>query len=144
MNIASHWLWLIAGLILVGIEAAAPGLFLLWVGLAALATGLVVWLVPLQVTAQLVLFALLGLAAILVGRKVQGRQQSEVTDSPHLNERGKALLGKTCVLESAIANGFGSARLGDTVWRVSGADIAAGATVRITGVDGSTLSVEAA
>ncbi len=141
-DIASHWLWLVAGLLLIGIETMAPGLFLFWVGLAAIATGLINWLIPLSLTAQLLLFALFGLAAILVGRKVQGRQQSEITDSPHLNERGKALVGKTCLLETAITSGFGSVRLGDSVWRVSGADAAAGTTVRITGIDGGTLTVE--
>ena len=48
------------------------------------------------------------------------------------------------MLETAIANGFGSVRLADTVWRVSGPDAAQGATVRITGIDGGTLTVEAA
>jgi hypothetical protein len=142
MGFDPHWLWLAAGLALLGLEALLPGIFLFWIGLAAIATGLILWLVPLGVTAQLVLFALLGLAAILVGRQVQGRQKDEVTDSPFLNERGKTLLGQVFTLDTAIAGGAGSVKVGDSVWRVIGADRPAGEKVKVVGIDGGTLKVE--
>ncbi len=140
----AHWLWLAGGLLLLGLEMVLPGVFLLWVGLAAIATGLVVWAAPMGLAAQMVLFAALGVIAILAGRKVQGSQKDEVTDAPHLHERGKALIGKVFPLETAIVNGAGSVKIGDSVWRVTGEDRAAGEKVKVTAIDGATLAVEAA
>jgi inner membrane protein len=142
--LSSFWFWLGAGLVLLTLEAMLPGVFLIWLGLAALATGTITFMVPLSVTASLVLFAVLGLASILIGRKVQSGQKTEITDAPFLNDRGKAMVGKIYALESAIVEGAGSVRIGDSVWRVTGADAAIGTHVKITGMDGSTLLVEAA
>jgi inner membrane protein len=118
--------------------------FLIWLGLAALVTGAIVFFVPLSTVSCLVLFAALGLASILIGRRVQSGQKTEVTDAPFLNDRGKALVGKIYALESAIVEGAGSVRIGDSVWRVAGLDAVAGTHVKITGIDGSTLLVERA
>ena len=142
MTYDPHWLWIAAGLLLVGIEAVVPGLFLLWVGLAAVATGLIAWLVPLSPTVQLMLFAMLGLLLILIGHSIQNRQSRDVTDSPFLNERGQSLLGMVYPLETAIVNGVGSVRIGDSVWRVTGLATDAGTMVRVSGIEGSTLLVE--
>jgi inner membrane protein len=139
----AHWLWIAAGLLLVGLEVVVSGIFLFWVGLAAIATGLILWIIPLSFTAQLVMFALFGLASILVGRSVQQKQSNEATDSPFLNERSKALVGRVFILETAITNGAGSVRVNDSVWRVVGPELAPGTTVKVVSVDGSTLVVEA-
>jgi inner membrane protein len=142
--LSSYWFWLGAGLVLLTLEAMLPGVFLIWLGLAALATGIVTFLVPLSVTASLVLFAVLGLASILIGRKVQSGQKTEVTDAPFLNDRGKSMIGKVYAVEAAIVEGAGSVRIGDSVWRVTGADAAVGSHVKVTGIDGGTLLVEPA
>ncbi|MGL4240767.1 MAG: NfeD family protein [Beijerinckiaceae bacterium] len=142
--IDAHWFWIAAGFALLALETAAPGIFLFWIGLAAIASGLIVWVVPMGFTAQLVTFAVLGLGAILVGRQVQGSQKDEVTDAPHLHERGKALIGKVFTLETAIIKGAGSVKIGDSVWRVTGDDRPAGERVKVTAIDGGTLVVEGA
>jgi inner membrane protein len=140
----TSWFWLVTGLVLLTLEALLPGVFLIWLGMAALFTGAIIFVAPLSAVSGLVLFAVLGLTAILIGRRVQSEQKTEVTDAPFLNDRGKALVGKIYALESAIVEGSGSVRIGDSVWRVSGKDAAAGTHVKITGIDGSTLLVEAA
>ncbi len=138
----AHWLWLAGGLMLLGLETLAPGIFLFWIGLAALASGLLVWLMPIDLTLQLVIFAAMALGAILIGRSIQRGQKTGTADSPFLNDRGGALIGKVFPLQAAIVDGIGSVRIGDGVWRVAGADAAAGVHVRVTGIDGSTLVVE--
>jgi inner membrane protein len=143
-GISAHWLWLAGGILLLAAETMAPGIFLFWIGLAALGAGLILWVIPSSLTLQLVLFAILGLASILLGRVVQNRQKGDAADAPFLNERGKGMIGKVYALETAIVNGAGSVRIGDSVWRVTGTDREAGASVKITGVDGGTLLVEAA
>jgi inner membrane protein len=142
--IDAHWLWIAAGLLLLGLEIVISGIFLFWVGLAAIATGLILWMIPLSLTPQLMLFAILGLGAILIGRSVQKSQSQETTDTPFLNERGKALIGRTFVLETTITNGAGSIRVGDSLWRVIGPELTVGTAVRVTSVDGSSLIVEQA
>ncbi len=67
-----------------------------------------------------------------------------MTDAPFLNERGREMIGKVLPLETGIVNGTGSVRIGDSVWRVTGEDRAAGEKVRIAGIEGGTLKVEAA
>ena len=37
------WSWIILGLVLMGLELVAPGAFLVWLGLAAVLTGLIDW-----------------------------------------------------------------------------------------------------
>ena len=133
------WLWIILGLVLVGAEALAPGIFLIWFGLAAILTGLADAWFDLSWQAALILFAALSLAAVLLGRAASGgvREGS-------LNRRGQDLVGRVFVLDRPIAEGEGRVRVGDSSWRVTGADAPAGTQVRVIRVEGGTLVVERA
>src|SRR3546814_5931920 len=44
-----HWMWLSVGVLLAAAEIVAPGFFLIWIGAAAIVTGVVAWLVPIGV-----------------------------------------------------------------------------------------------
>ncbi|MGL5116636.1 MAG: NfeD family protein, partial [Beijerinckiaceae bacterium] len=119
----SAYIWLGIGLLMVALETVVTGIFLFWLGLAALATALLLFAIPLETLAQLVVFGAFGLVTVLLGRNIQRQQANEVTDSPHLNERGKALMGQIFMLESAIVDGAGQVRIGDSVWRVTGPEL---------------------
>jgi membrane protein implicated in regulation of membrane protease activity len=106
-DISGSWLWLIAGLILCGLEMFAPGVFLLWLGLAAIATGLALFLAPLSAAWTLLLFAVFAVIAVALGRKFYGARD-EAPSGPRLNSRAEALVGRVVVLETAIADGEGS------------------------------------
>jgi len=41
-----YWNWLLLSVVLMAIEALAPGFFFLWMGVAALLVGLVVTVLP--------------------------------------------------------------------------------------------------
>ena len=60
-------IWLVAGLALLGIEIHAPGAFMMWLGLAACGTGLVVLATGIGFELQVVTCAVL--AAISLGRR---------------------------------------------------------------------------
>jgi len=137
------WNWLILGLILIGIEMLAPGVFMLWLGLAALLVGLVSFAVDWSWQLQLLAFAAFALAAVPLYRRI-GRHQLEDTDQPFLNRRTDALVGKVFTLEQPIIDGAGTVRIGDTVWRVAGPDAPAGSRVRIVTAEGAALRVEPA
>lgn len=138
------WSWIIAGLVFMGIELLAPGLFFIWLGLAALGTGLVVAAFGLGWPQAALLFAALAVAAVLAGRALMRRKGTEPDAATNLNALSRDLIGRTVRLDEAIENGQGRIRIGDTVWRAMGEDAPTGASVVIVRLDGTALVVERA
>ena len=136
--------WAAATLLLFAAEAMAPGAFMLWLGFAAAAVFLGVLVVPgIPLLVQVGAFVVLSFVSIQVYRKwFRGREPQ--SDKPALNRRTAALVGQVVVLHDAIANGRGRVQIADAYWTVTGPDLPAGTTVRITGADGMTLEVETA
>ncbi|MDB5509474.1 MAG: Inner rane protein YbbJ [Hyphomicrobiales bacterium] len=145
MSIATNaWTWLIVGLLLCAGEAVAPGLFLLWIGLAALANGVLLIALPLDLPWLLLSFGFFTALFVLAGSRFYGSRDETSSDAPFLNRRAAALVGREARLQEAIVDGFGLVRIDDTVWRVAGPDLPAGARVRVVGLarDGAVLDVE--
>ncbi|HEY9213131.1 MAG TPA: NfeD family protein [Ancylobacter sp.] len=140
LSVFGGWGWFIlAGLLLFG-ELMVPGAYLVWLGCAALATGLASPLLGIGWQGQVLLFAGLGLAAAIAGRLLLPPSRRS-SDHPFLNRRVEELVGRSFVLADPIAGGQGRVRIDDTVWRVAGEDCPAGASVVVTGIDGTTLRV---
>jgi membrane protein implicated in regulation of membrane protease activity len=135
------WLWLIGGVLLLIFEVIAPGFFLVFVGSAAMATGLFTVLFGLGTAAQLALFALYALLAVMVGRRFYANAAK--SGDPLLNDRSARLVGKVVTVVTAVDEHNGRVRVGDGEWSARGGPAAAGERVRITGVDGNCLKVEA-
>ena len=144
-SIAMHYLWWILALLLIAGEVLLPGYFLLWIGIAAAAMGVLVWLLPpLGLLLQAVLFGLLALAAcVLYARLLRPRLERREPGSERLNRRGEQMIGQRYELVEPIVNGRGKARVGDGQWLVSGPDLPLGATVEVLAVEGTTLQVRA-
>ena len=136
-----HWAWLALGLILATAEMAVPGFFLIWLAGAALITGVAVWLLPINFALQIVIFAVLAIVAVFLGRNYLRANPVEAAD-PMMNRRGARLVGETATVTQAIENGSGRVHHGDSEWLARGPDSAPGARVRITGSDGVVLLVE--
>jgi len=138
------WHWWILALALIIAETFLPGTFFLWMGVSALVLGVLAWMIPaMGWEMQLMLFAVLSLGSI-VGWRMWQRKHPDETDQPMLNRRGEQYIDRVFVLETAIENGFGKVRVGDSLWRVKGEDAAAGTRVRVTAADGIVLVVERA
>jgi membrane protein implicated in regulation of membrane protease activity len=137
------WHWWVLGAVLLILEVAAPGVFFVWLALAAFTLGLLVFVLPLPVTVQLLLFAGLSLAAVLIGRRYVAHLPVGGEDGEGLNTGAQRFVGRTLTVTSPIQNGVGRVRVGDSDWRATGPDLPAGATVRVVDADGSTLVVEA-
>lgn len=138
------WNWMVLGFVLLTLEIVAPGFFLLWVGIGALITGalsLLLWDAGFWVwQAQVLVFLVLALASAVIGKRIMRGREAE-SDQPLLNQRGAQLIGRTATLSEPIVNGRGRVRLGDTLWRVSGPDLPAGATVRVTAASDADLEL---
>jgi membrane protein implicated in regulation of membrane protease activity len=140
-DLGAHWIWLTVGLLLAIAELLAPGVFLIWLAAAAALTGLGALAFGLPLAFQFGLFALLAILAVHAGRRWYANNPVESSD-PLLNDRGGRLVGETVTVVSAIENGRGSVRVGDSVWLARGEDADVGAQVRVTGADGACLLVE--
>ncbi|WP_027565537.1 NfeD family protein [Bradyrhizobium sp. URHA0013] len=138
------WNWLIFGFVLMALEVLAPGVFLFWLGLAALLVGLISFGAAISWQIQLVMFAIFAAAAVPVWRRLARPKPDAIAASPFLNKRADALLGREFTLEKPIVDGNGTMRIGDTVWRVAGPDTPAGTRVKVVQVDGANLTVAAA
>ncbi len=137
------WNWMILAAVLLMLEMLAPGIFLMWFGFAAAATGLIVFRYDIAWQWQLIWFCGLSLAAVVLANRYL-RQHPLESDQPLLNKRAAQLIGQSFDLAEPIENGRGSIRVGDTIWRVEGPELPKGARVRIVGTDGSVLKVEPA
>lgn len=146
VNELGPWNWMVLGIILLGAEILVPGVFLIWIGLAALVTGvlsLALWETAFwSWQVQTLVFLALALAAAWYGKRIMDASGEE-SDEPLLNRRQAQLVGRVATLEEPIRNGQGRVRIGDTLWRVTGADMDAGTRVRVTAEDAGTLRVEA-
>ena len=142
MNIDPGWLWLIGGVVLLIAEVIAPGFFLVFVGAAAMATGLFTVLFGLGPAAQLALFAIYAVIAVMIGRRFYANRTADSTD-PLLNDRAARLVGRSVTVVEAVDEQSGRVRVGDSEWSARGVPAAVGERVRITGVDGNCLEVEA-
>jgi membrane protein implicated in regulation of membrane protease activity len=138
------WSWAILGLVLVGGEMLAPGIFLIWLGLAALLTGVVVGLFGIGWQAAMLVFAVFAGASVLAGRFLTRRKGEEPDAATGLNDRGRQLIGRVFRLEATMTGGEGRVRVGDSSWRIVGPELLAGTEIKVVRVEGSTLVVEKA
>jgi inner membrane protein len=138
------WNWLIFGVILMALELMAPGVFLFWLGLAALLVGLVSFAFTPSWQVQILMFAVFAAAAVPLWRRLSRSNATASSDSPFLNKRADALVGRVFTLEKPIVDGAGTVRIDDTVWRVAGPDAPAGSRIKIVQADGASLTVAAA
>lgn len=140
LDLDPAWLWLIGGVLLLIAEVVAPGFFLVFVGVAAIATGVFTLLFGLGTAPQLALFVVYALLAIAAGRRFySGRRDSS---DPLLNDRAGRLIGKVVTAVTAVDEHSGRVRVGDSEWGARGGPAAPGERVRITAVEGNCLRVE--
>ena len=140
----NFWHWLILGVVLFIFELLTPSNFLMWIGIAAILTGLSVpAFAELGWQYQVMLFAVLSVIAVAGGR-IWARRQTRPEDHPDLNRRGRQYIDRVFTLDEAIVNGVGRLKVGDGAWKVSGEDTPAGTRVKVVGIEGTTLQVEKA
>ncbi len=141
-GIEPHWLWIGAGLVLAALEMLVPGVYLVWLALAAIATGVLVLAGEPSVPLQIVSFVSLSLIFAFSAKRFLRDRPIESSD-PLMNNRAGRLVGQTATVTQAIEHGEGRVRIADGEWLANGPDCPAGTRVRIAGVSGACLTVEA-
>jgi membrane protein implicated in regulation of membrane protease activity len=141
MMAQNPWSWMILAMLLGISEIVVPGIFLIWIAIAAAVTGAVTLLTGIALPAQIVLFAVMCLVSTWAGRRWYAGNPVASTD-PLLNDRAARLIGETVTVVEAIADGHGRVKVGDGVWNARGPNADVGAKVRVVGAEGTALRVE--
>ncbi|MGE3830862.1 MAG: NfeD family protein [Parvibaculaceae bacterium] len=138
-----QWSWWVIGAILLLLELLLPGVFFMWLGIAALVIGVIDIFFDFSWQVEVAIFAVLSVLALLFLRP-HFKDRMGRSANPNLNQRMYDYVGKSYVLDQPIVNGLGKVRIDDTLWVVTGADRPRGEWVKVTGVDGLKLIVAVA
>lgn len=142
------WHWLALGLLLIGAELLLPAFFLIWFGLGALLTGLVVALLPLGFTSQLILWSLASISMVAAWLKYF--RNPNRTGAGQAKEGALGVVGLITREVGDLGSGPGEILfqrpvLGSDRWPVvADHPLPAGSRARVTDVLGQTLKVEKA
>lgn len=136
------WMWLIGGVVLLIAELIAPGFFLMFIGAAAILTGLLSLAVPVAPALQLGAFAILAILIARVGGRRAYASRYDHSSDPSLNNPVHRLLGRVVLVVEPVDSNGGRVRVGDGVWPARGGPAKVGERVRIVDVDGNCLKVE--
>lgn len=135
-----RWAWWIAAVLLAVAEIVVPGIFLIWLAIAAAVAGAVAMLLDPPLLVDVAVFAVAAVASIYVGRNLYRR--SETALDPLLNDRAARLVGTHVTICEAVTASSGRATVGDGSWPARGPDMAVGTVATVVRVDGNTLVVE--
>ncbi|MDB5621904.1 MAG: NfeD family protein, partial [Devosia sp.] len=99
------WSWIVAGLVFLALELVVPGGFLVWMGVAGIITGLMLFFQPISWPLQWLLFGGLSLIAIFAWVRWSRTRTGDDSDHPQLNQRAQSLVGQLAVLQDPIRGG---------------------------------------
>lgn len=130
------WAWIIVGAVIAGLEIVVPGMFLMWIGLGAVATGIILARYPdLALEWQFLVFAVSMVSSIAIGFWIQ-RRSGRTKHAKLMNREMKAMIGKTYVAIAPFAVGRGRIKVQDSSYAaVSEEEIDAGDIVRVVAIE---------
>ncbi len=138
--------WLAAALIMVIFEIAVPSNWLLWPGIAAFVTSVILYFAPdLPWTGAVVVFVILSILALYLGRRYVRLAHGRATDAPHLNARAARLVGRRGSATQDGPDGTSRIQIDGVEWPVRSADGAAlktGDALEVSAFEGTTLLVK--
>jgi inner membrane protein len=135
------WFWWIVAGVLLLLELMTPGVFAMWLAFAAASVGIADYFFDLNWQLELLAFAGFSLVYVYLARPWYSKSNLQNSDQPNLNQRIYSFVGKSYVLHEPIVDGAGKLDIEGTRWDVLGPDLASGATVKVTAVEGMKLRV---
>ncbi|WP_428772091.1 NfeD family protein [Vibrio sp.] len=138
----NHWHWLALGLGLLAIELIGTAGYFLWLGVSALAVGLILAILPVSWQLQWVAFGAFSMLTTWLWWRRQLASDSQDDAQRNLNQKSKQLIGQIVVLQQDMQVGKNRIHIGDTTWSaVSDHALEKGSRVIITAVNGNQLTV---
>lgn len=111
--------WSALGILLILLELFAPGVYLVWFGIAGLImAGITYFDQAIGLTTQLLSYSLASAITVFIGFYVYKlyMKKDGKTNHPYLNDRSAQLIGKTVTVTTDVQNGQTKVSVGDTVW----------------------------
>ena len=132
LDLLNYWHWFALGLLLLIAEMAGAGGYLLWVGIAAGITGVLLCIFPEMAWQwQLLVFSVSSVLCALAWWQYQKKYRG-VIDEPLLNRLSAQYVGRVFTLSDPVENGRGKIRVDDSFWEVAAEDdMPAGTRVRV-------------
>src|SRR5258706_2318230 len=109
------WNWLIFGVVLMALELLAPGVFLFWLGLAALLVGLLSFAINPSWQLQILMFAVFAAAAVPLWRRIVRDNSAVSKSNSFFHHCAGALDGRGFTLRKPIVARSGTGRIGGTI-----------------------------
>ncbi len=139
--IANPWImWLAVGVLFLIVELLTTALVSIWFVPSAIITCLLSFVVD-SLLIQIAIFVVLSAVFMVVCRKIYNKHIKKPVDDVDQNEK---LLGKTATVTEDTNGITGRILVGDVYWRAvseNGDIIQKGETVKIKGVNGTTLVI---
>jgi membrane protein implicated in regulation of membrane protease activity len=138
-------MWLVVGAMLLCAVMVVPGAaaVLAFFGISGFIVGGLSLAIDLTWQYQVFIFAVLGVALVVLWILFDPTQRRNDNPDPTVNDRGPgALVGRVFELEKPIEGGNGMLTFGGTSWRIAGRDCAAGKRVRVLRAEGTLLIVD--
>ncbi|MBQ8671628.1 MAG: NfeD family protein [Alphaproteobacteria bacterium] len=136
-------MWLIIGLVLSVLELVVPGVYLIWFGFAGFVMSLITWLIPMEVTTQLIWFAIFSGIFAVIGLYVY-RYIFEKTKTPkeyqNLNNSAEQNVGRLVTLAEDVVDNQTKVKVGDSYWvAYTEKTLKKGDTAKVVGVKDSLI-----
>jgi inner membrane protein len=141
MNLEPHYQWLILAALLGIAEIIVPGVFLIWISMAAALTGIIALFLPIPVALQLIVFAAISLGSVYIGRRWY-LSRGDHSQDPMLNDRAARMVGQSVSVVEAVDAHKGRVRVGDSEWPARGPNLPVGSTARIAAVTDGIVMIE--
>lgn len=130
--------WSALGILLILLELFAPGVYLIWFGIAGIIlAGITFFDQSIDLTAQLLSYSLVSAITVIIGfyvYKLYMKNDSK-TNHPLLNDRSAQLIGRAVTVMADVKNGQTKVVAGDSVWLAETDDVfKAGDEALVTGV----------
>lgn len=137
--------WIIAGLALSLLELIVPGVYLIWFGFAAFVVGIAVYFLPIELTTQLIVFAIAsGIFAVIgvaVYRYVFSKAQVPA-EYKNLNNTAEQYVGQLVTVAEDTEDNRTKVKIGDTYWLASCKKaFKQGDTAKVVGVKDSLILI---
>lgn len=145
-NIPLKYLWILLGFAIMSLELFAPGFIIVFFGLGAVLTGLLLIFVPMGINTQLVLFAVISVVLLVSFRRMaQGYFIGRVSNQNPTGGAMEVFSGETAVVaEDIIPNSpKGKVEFHGTFWNADAdTEILKGAKVTVLERRNLTLKVK--